>query len=205
MKMSLVIAFIGTKGSIVAGDRREITLLGDSPESDQFEEELYSGQITSDEAMLRRAREFELHLGLRDTKRKVQERQGILTGEVTDFEHGILRKRRLYVTTGRYVLADKEGQSFTIIQQGSASRFVVLGNHFTQQIANRCIGERWKSGGFNEAIELVQKIMQTASRLTASVSREYDLIETTATVDLEPIIEEDRKMLGSLGSDRILL
>jgi hypothetical protein len=190
--MSLVAAFIGISGSVVAGDMREIILWGDFPRSDRFEEELYSGQIRTDEEMHRRARELGIRLGVRDTKRKVWERDGVLIGEVSDFEHGLVRKRRLYVTTGRYALAEIEGSRFSLNQRGEASRFVVLGNPFTQQIANRCIRERWQSGGYIEAAHLVQEIMKEAARKSASVSREHVLLRTIDTVDLDPLIERDQ-------------
>ncbi|MDD1678172.1 MAG: DUF2121 domain-containing protein [Methanomicrobiales archaeon] len=191
--MSIVIAFIGKRGSVVAGDMREIILQGNSPESDQFEEELYSGRIVSDEAMLGRARELGVQLGIRDTKKKVREREDVLIGEISDFERGILRKRRLYITTGRFVLVEVEGHKITLLQQGEASRFVVLGNEITQQIAQDCITRRWKGGGFAEAILLIHEIMKTISRRTASVSKEYTLVRTIATVDIDTLIEQDRK------------
>jgi hypothetical protein len=191
--MSLVIAFIGIRGSVVAGDLREITLRGDSTGSDQFEEELYSGRIRTDEEMLHRAQELGIHLSIWDTKKKVRERDGILIGEVSDFERGITRKRRLYVTTGRYALVEIEGQQFTRIQRGEATRFVVLGSPFIQQITNEYIRDRWEGGGLPEAVLLVQEIMKAAARKSASVSREYLLVKTVSTIDLDPIIEQDQK------------
>jgi hypothetical protein len=191
--MSLVIAFIGTRGSVVGGDMREITLQEESPGSDQFEEELYSGRIRTDEEMTHRAQELGIHLGIRDTKKKVRERDGILIGEVSDFEHGIIRKRRLYVTTGRYALAEIESQQFIRIRRGEATRFVVLGSPFIQEVTNEYIRERWKSGGLAEAVHLVQEIMEAAARKSASVSREFLIVKTASTIDLEPIMEQDQK------------
>jgi hypothetical protein len=191
--MSLVIAFIGIRGSIMAGDMREIILWGDSSGSDQFEEELYSGRIRNDEGMQHRAHELGIQLRVRDTKAKVRDKDNILIGEVSDFERGVSRKRRLYVTTGRFALAAIEGPRFSLIQQGKAGRFVVLGNPFTQQIANQCIQEEWKGGGYGEAFHVIQHIMTATARKSASVSQKYVLIKTVDTIDLDPIIERDRK------------
>jgi hypothetical protein len=196
MSMSLVLAFIGSKGSVVAGDMREIILSGDLPDSDRFEEELYMGKIQTDEEMVHRAQELRLHLEMRDTKKKVLGRDGILIGEVSDFERGIVRKRRLYVTTGRYALAEIENRQFSRVQHGEAPRFVVLSNPFIQQIANQYIQKHWKGGGVAEAVQLIETIMKTAARKSASVSREITLEQTTTTVDLDPIIERDQKRPG---------
>jgi hypothetical protein len=190
--MSLVLAFIGKNGSVVAGDKREIALRGDAPGSDRFEEELYNGTIVSDEALRRRAEDFGIEIAIRDTKEKVQEREGILIGEITDFEQGILRRRRLYVTTGRFALAEMEGRKFSLLQQGEASRFVVLGNEIAQRIAHACIRERWKGGGLADAVILMRNIMETVSRRTASVSKEYTLIQTNSRSNIDRLIEQDR-------------
>jgi hypothetical protein len=191
--MSLVLAFIGIRGSVVAGDKREIILWGDPQGTDQFEKELYSGEINTDEQMQQRALALQVHLRVRDTKTKVWGRDGILIGEVSDFELGAIRKRRLYVTCGRYALAEIEGKRFVRVQHGEASRFVVLGNPFAQQIANRCIRERWKGGGDHEAAGLMETILKTVAEKSASVSQEYNLIRTPDTIDLEPILDRDRK------------
>jgi hypothetical protein len=191
--MSLVIGFIGSRGSVMAGDMREIILWGDSSAPDQFEEELYSGRIRTDEEMQRRAEELGVHLRVRDTNVKVRDRDNILIGEVSDFERGVVRKRRLYVTTGRFALAGIEGPKFSLMQRGEASRFVVLGNPFTQQIANQCIREGWRGGNYGEAVHLIQNIMTATAQKSASVSRKYVLIKTVDTIDLDPIIEQDRK------------
>ncbi len=191
--MSLVLAFIGTRGSVVAGDKREIVLWGDPQGTDQFEKELYSGEIGTDEQMLQRARALQVHLRVRDTKTKVWERDGILIGEVSDFEHGTIRKRRLYVTTGRYALAEMEGKRFVRVQYGEAGRFVMLGSPYAQQIANRCIRERWKGGGDREAAMLMEIILKMVAGKSASVSHGYSLVRTAETIDLEPILDQDRK------------
>lgn len=187
-----MIAFIGRKGSVVAGDMREITLQGPSVPTDMLEQELYSGQITTDEALLLRAHELGIHLRIRDTKKKVRERDGILIGEITDFERGVLRRRRLYVTTGRFALADIEGAEMTITQTGEGSKFVVLGNDITKRITYILLQEQWKNGSLADAIRIISDIMGTISQSTASVSRDYLLIETASIVDLEGVIDHDR-------------
>ncbi len=171
---------------------REIILWGEPSGSDQFEEELYSGIIRSDEEMRRRAQALGVHLRVRDDKIKVQKREGVLVGEVSDFERGVIRKRRLYVTTGRFALIEIEGEKFSRVQWGEAGRFVVLGGPFIQHLANRCIQDRWKGGGFHEALRLITEILQVAARYSPSVSPGHMLIQTVDTIDLEPVLKRDR-------------
>ncbi len=187
--MSLVIAYIGSGGSVVAGDMREIILWGDSAGSKQFEDELYSGRIGTDDEMHKRAASLGVHLRVRDTKRKVRERDDVLIGEVSDFEYGLSRRRRLYVTRGRYALVEIEGSKVTHVQRGEAGRFVVLGSPFIQQTAHQFIHEHWKGMGVQEASKLLADILALAARSSPSVSREYTILQTVRTVDLESLIE----------------
>ena len=55
--MSLIIAYIGKKGCVMAADKRKIGYFGDKEKLDTLEEELYSGAIESDDAFLKRAEE----------------------------------------------------------------------------------------------------------------------------------------------------
>ncbi|MDD1673829.1 MAG: DUF2121 domain-containing protein [Methanomicrobiales archaeon] len=194
--MSLVIAFIGSSGAAIAGDMREITFQGTSKELVQFEEELYSGVIKTDDALAERAQELGIHLRIRDSKEKIREQNGILVGEVSDFEGGVIRKRRMYVTTGRYALAEIEGPKLTVTSTGIESRFVILGNPVTQRIARDTIRDQWKEGTLSDAVRLIISIMETAARTTASVSKNYLLLQTTSMADIEAGIEEDTKLLS---------
>jgi len=56
--MSLVIAFIGARGAVMAGDTREIITRGDRIPTDTLEHELYSGGIVTDADLYKRAEEL---------------------------------------------------------------------------------------------------------------------------------------------------
>jgi len=56
--MSLVIAFIGIQGAVMAGDMREIITCGDRISTETLEHELYSGLIVTDDALKKRAGEL---------------------------------------------------------------------------------------------------------------------------------------------------
>jgi len=191
--MSLVIAFIGIRGAVMAGDMREIITRGDRMPSETLEHELYSGLIVTEDELRKRAGELGISLTIRDDKRKVIRRDGILVGEVSETEGGVTRKRRLYATAGEYALAGITDADLRLTGKGKASNFVVLGNQITQQIAHTCIQEHWKNGGVHDAIRILMLSMERASKATASVSGLYCLIHTPAKVSLSEVIGRDSR------------
>ena len=186
-----MIAFIGSKRAVIAGDKREIAFQGDPSATERLETELYSGQIVTDATLLRRAKELGILLRIRDTKDKIQERNGILIGEVSDFEGGILRKRRLYATMGKFALAELEGSHMEVIQEGEGSKFIFLGNDITKKIAYDLIQKEWKNGSLSDAVLVIRNIMEAAARKTASVSKTYEIRETHSRGDIRKLIEID--------------
>jgi hypothetical protein len=189
--MSLVIAFIGIQGAVMAGDMREIITLGDRESTETLEHELYTGLIVTDEDVKKRAGELGISLTIHDDKRKVTQRDGILVGEVSETEGGVTRKRRLYATAGEYTLAEITDTDLRLTGKGTASNFIVLGNQITKQIAHTCIQEHWKNGGMHDAIRIIILAMDRASKATASVSGAYTLIQTPVKVSLEAVIGRD--------------
>jgi hypothetical protein len=189
--MSLVIAFIGAHGAVMAGDLREITTRGDAIATQTLEQELYTGRIVTDADLKRRAEELGIALSIRDDKRKVRPRDGILVGEVSESEGGALKKRRLYATGGEYALAEVIGSEIRMSGSGKAGNFVVLGNQITQQISHACIREHWKNGTITDAIRIIILSMERASAATASVSALYTVIQTPVRISLSEVIERD--------------
>ena len=189
--MSLVIAFIGIQGAVMAGDTREIITIGDEISTEILEHELYSGLLITDDDVKKRAIDLGISLTINDDKRKVTQRNGTLVGEVSETKCGVTKKRRLYATAGEYVLAEVTGSTVHVTGKGTASNFVVLGNEITQQIAHACIREQWKNGGMQDAIRIIMLSMKRASDATASVSGLYNLINSTMKISLSEGIERD--------------
>jgi hypothetical protein len=187
-------AFIGGKGAVMAGDRREITFRGDRSSMERLEEELYKGAIVTDGELWGRAGELGVQLAIRDDKVKVREEGGVLVGEVTSLEGGVLRRRRLYASGGSYAILDIEAGIITPRGSGGAGNFVVLGNEKTKAVAHRCIREKWRDGTIEDAEALIARAMGLASRETASVSRDHLLLRTGERADVRRLVERD---LGS--------
>jgi hypothetical protein len=191
--VSLVIAFIGKQGAVMAGDTREIITIGDEISTEILEHELYSGLLITDEDVKKRAGDLGLFLTINDDKRKVTQRNGMLVGEVSETKCGVTRSRRLYVTAGEYVLTEVTGSTVHVTGKGTASNFVVLGNEITQRIAHACIREQWNHGGMQDAIRIIMLAMKRASDATASVSGLYNLINSTEKISLSEGIERDTR------------
>lgn len=177
----------------MAGDLREIRFHGDPLSEQLLEEELYDGQIVTDTQLTKRAQELGVYLEIHDTKQKVTERNNILTGEVSSRQGGNTQRRRLYAAAGDYAIVDIEGTTVTERHRGKGSNFVVLGNTITKQIAHGIIRERWKNGTLADAITLIVQIMETASQTTASVSRQFILVQTASLGDITHLLEQDRE------------
>jgi hypothetical protein len=189
--MTLVIAFVGRSGAVMAGDMREITFLGDPASMEALERELYTGLIATEEALLQRATELGVRLAIRDDKVKVTERAGVLVGEVTSLERGLLRKRRIYASGGTYAIVDTGDSAPVPRGRGGAGSFVVLGNEKAKAIAHRIIRERWKNGGLADAVEIIIRSLEQASAETPTVGRRFILIQTAEKADLGKVMDGD--------------
>ncbi len=192
--MTLVIAFIGKNGAVMAGDLREITFAGDLPNREKLEKELYSGAIVTDEELAKKAQEFGVCITVTDCKSKISERDGILVGEVSSFEGGVVKKRRVYASAGNYAIAELRDAEITLTSHAKGSNLIVLGNEFTKQVANKCFTDNWtKKSTFQDAVKILMLCMETSARKTASVSKQYFLIQTTSNVDVLKVVEEHMK------------
>ena len=78
--MTLVMAYIGKQGAVMAGDMREIAFRGDESRIEELECELYNGSIASDNDLLERAGEIGVAIQVRTTKPKSRSRTGCSSG-----------------------------------------------------------------------------------------------------------------------------
>jgi hypothetical protein len=192
--MTLVIAFIGKNGAVMTGDLREITFEGDKLDRERLEKELYSGAIVTDEELVKKAEEFGVGITVTDRKSKVSERNGVLMGEVSSVEGGVVKKRRLYASAGNYAITELRDVEIILTSHGKGSNFIAFGNEFTKQVANKCFKDNWtKKSNFQDAVKILMLCMETAARKTASVSKQFFLIQTALNVDVLKVVEEDLK------------
>lgn len=194
--MSLVIAFVGAHGAAMAGDMREISFGGEPGAVEALEKELYGGGIPDEAALHRRAAALGVPLRIRDDRVKVKDRGGILVGAVGERDGTAVRARRLYAAAGRYALIDVEDGRVTGRSTGGAGSFVVLGNEAAKQVARRCITDGWKNGTLEDAIRILIRTLEEASRASPTVSRAFILVQTRSTADPARLLEDDLKAPG---------
>lgn len=191
--MTLVIAFIGKNGAVMAGDMREITFEGEKADREKLEKELYSGSLVTDEELAKKAEELGVKIEVTDCKEKVSERKGVLVGEVSSTEGGIVKKRRLYASAGNYAIAELINTEMTLTSQGNGSNFIAFGNEFTKQVANKCFKDHWtKKSNLQDAVKILILCMETASRKTASLSKQFMIVQTSSNTDVLKVVEKDR-------------
>lgn len=191
--MTLVIAFIGKQGAVMAGDMREIAFGGEDSLIEELERELYDGSIASDRELAERADEIGVTIQVRDDKTKVSQRDGVLVGEVTETEGAKTSRKRVYATKGSYAIAEAADSRLRVMQKGRASNFVVLGNEVTKRVANQCIQGMWEEGTIQDALRLIMLTMQIAASVTASVSRTFVLVHTDIVADISSAIAKDSR------------
>lgn len=192
--MSLVIAFIGKNGAVMAGDMREISFQGEKSEREKLEKELYCGSLVTEDELAKKAEELKVKISVTNFKNKVSESNGILIGEVSSFEDGVLKIRRLYASAGNYAIAELRNSELTLISHGKGSNFIAFGNEFTKQIADKCFQDNWtKKSNFQDAVKIIKLCMESAARKTASVSKQFNLVQTTLSNDVLIAVEKDRQ------------
>lgn len=174
--MSLIICYVGSRGTVIIGDKRRIGFLGDEKRRELLEEELYSGSLKTQEQMMKRAAELGINLKITDDSLKVHEIGEVLVGEVrfkTPFE---TKRKRIYATTGSYSIIELLGSKIKKINSGNTS-IIVFGNKITKEMANKFLKKHWKEKINLELVgKIFEQVMIDVAQLTPSVSHEYDLL-----------------------------
>jgi hypothetical protein len=186
--MSLILLFKSKRGAIISSDKRVIDFYPAS-KSDNLEEELYNGDIKTDYELKKRAEELGVNISIRDNKKKITSKGGVLIGQVTSFEQRELKLRRVYSVPGYYLIIDVvKGKVERTEEDGSA--FVILGNKITKREAYATIKREWSGkADMVEIEEVIKKAMENCSNKTASVSKEYDMLVSAESVGKERVME----------------
>ena len=95
--MSLIIAYIGKKGCVIAADKRRIAFFGEKENRELLEADMYSGDITSDEELYKRAEELDVVLKISDDASKVRTVEDVALGEVTTRGSMETKRKRIYL------------------------------------------------------------------------------------------------------------
>lgn len=201
--MSLIIAYVGKKGCVMAADKRRIAYFGNKENREQLEEELYSGSITNDDELKKRASQLDITLKISDDATKIRFIEDVVVGEVSSKGTQEVKRKRVYGTTNGYQIIELLGSEITSTQKGSKA-IVIFGNKISKSIANDLISKRWKSNvSLKYTGDIFEEVLKTISEKTPSLGKKYDIFikkadytEEEAQNRLNDTIERDVKLLG---------
>ncbi|MCQ2970075.1 hypothetical protein SAMN05216439_1848 [Methanobrevibacter gottschalkii] len=200
--MSLIIAYIGKKGCVMAADKRRIGYFGDKKNLDLLEEELYEGSIGNDEEFLARASELGISIKITDDANKLKTVGNCIRGEVSTKGTLETKRRRIYGTTNGYQIIELLG-SDTKSRNAGENGIVIFGNNFAKQLAHNLISKKLKgSKSLRYMGEVFEDILKEVSSKTPTVGKNIDVLmqqpdfnKTEAQKHLNLTIDHDIKVL----------
>ena len=200
--MSLIIAYIGKKGCVMASDKRKIGYFGNKENLDELETELYGGTISSDEEFLKRAEELGISVKVTDDANKIRVVGNAVCGEVSSKGALETKRRRVYGTTNGYQLVKLVG-SETVSRTYGEKGIIIFGNNFAKKQAETLINRYWKSSQSLKYMgEIFEKILSEISTKTPTVSDNFDVLiqspnftPSEAQKHLNITIDQDIKLL----------
>lgn len=187
--MSLIITYVGSKGCVMAGDKRSIGFLGDKNQRELLEEDLYSGKIKTTDQLLKRAGQLDITLKITDNGEKVRNLGKVLVGEVKVRATHETKRKRIYATTNGYHQVELLGSKIKDAKSGKTS-IVIFGNKLTQEIANKHLKKYWKSKiSLEEVGKIFKNVLEDVAKVTPSVSPEYDIFIVHPQMDHKEAME----------------
>lgn len=200
--MSLIIAYISEKGCIMAGDKRRIAFFGDADKRKKLEEELYSGDIKTQEELEKKAKDADITLKITEDAVKVRSIGDVLVGEVSSKTPFESRRKRLYATTNGYEILELKGSEVIKCESGEKA-IIIFGNKLTKGMANDIIASKFKASLSLKYIgEIFEYVISEIAKETPSLGSECDVLIKSPKLDvsqakefLDETIKVDIKVL----------
>ena len=200
--MSLIIAYIGKKGCVMAADKRKIGYFGDKENLEILEQELYNGDISSDGEFKRRADELGISVKITDDATKLKIVGNCVRGEVSTKGTFETKRRRVYGTSNGYQLVELVGSEVTSRTSGKTG-IVIFGNNFAKKMAERLISKRLKpSSSLKSKGEMFEEILREVAAKTPTVGINCDVLKQDEQIVQQSIeIELAKKIIndGDIG------
>lgn len=201
--MSLIIAYVGKKGCVMASDKRRIAYFGDKDKREELEEEIYSGAIKSDDELYKRAAELDIVVKITEDSNKLRDIGDVLVGEVSSKSTFETRRKRIYGTTNAYQIIELLGSDLRNADKGEKA-IILFGNKVTKAIANKILDKKWKSDiSLKYMGDIFENILKDVSKRTPSIGKKYDVMiknpsftTKQAQDHLDEVIKRDIKLLG---------
>lgn len=206
--MSLIIAYVGKKGCVMASDKRKIGYFGDKENLEKLEDELYNGTITNDSDFLIRANELDISIKITDDANKLKNIANTVRGEVSTKGTFETKRRRIYGTTNGYQIIELLGSN-TESRKAGDSGIIIFGNQFAKQQAETLIKRKWKpSLSLRYMGDIFHGIIEEVSSKTPTVGSNIDVLiqqpdfdKTEAQKHLNSTIDNDIKVLVKFRQD----
>ena len=200
--MSLIIAYVGKKGCVMASDKRKIGYFGDKENLRILENELYSGKLATDDEFLARAEELSISIKITDDATKLKKVGNTIRGEVSTKGTFETRRRRIYGTTNGYQMLKLLG-SETEKRNAGKSGLIIFGYDFAKRMAETLIQRKWKASlSLRYMGEIFQSIVEEVASKTPTVGKKVDVMmqqpkynESEAQKHLNITIDHDIKVL----------
>ncbi len=200
--MSLIIAYVGKKGCVMASDKRKIGYFGDKENLRILENELYDGKLATDDEFLARAEELSISIKITDDATKLKKVGNTIRGEVSTKGTFETRRRRIYGTTNGYQILKLLG-SETEKRNAGKSGLIIFGNDFAKRMAETLIQRKWKASlSLRYMGEIFQSIVEEVASKTPTVGKKVDVMmqqpkynESEAQKHLNITIDHDIKVL----------
>lgn len=200
--MSLIIAYIGKKGCVMASDKRRIAYFGNKDNRELLENELYTGKITSDEELYKRANELKVSLKITDDASKLKTIENVIMGEVSTKGSFETKRKRIYGTTMGYQIVQLIGSEI-ISKEKNDKAIVLFGNKRSKALAEKLINQKWKpSISLKFMGDVFEEILKEVSNQTPSVGKDFDVLIKNPKFDsvsaqkyLDEVIDRDVKLL----------
>jgi len=174
--MSLIVTYIGSKGCIIAGDKRRIGFYGSPNAREALEDELYAGNIKTEEELIKIAEKTGINLKISDDITKIREMDNVLVGEVISRATHETKRKRIYAISGAYSMVELTGSNIDTVKSGGRS-IIVYGNKYTQELAEKTIKKLWKPKmKFVDVERIIETVMNEVAKSTPSVSDDFDII-----------------------------
>ena len=206
--MSLIIAYVGKKGCVMASDKRKIGYFGDKQNLKTLEDELYDGKISTDDDFLKRAGELGISIKITDDATKLKIIGNTIRGEVSTKGTFETRRRRIYGTTNGYQIIELLG-SDTESRKAGEKGVIIFGNDYAKKMAETLIQRKWKaSQSLRYMGEIFQAILEEVASRTPTVGKNVDVLMQQPKFDssqaqrhLNITIDHDIKVLTKFRQD----
>lgn len=172
--MSLIIAYVGKKGCVMASDKRRIAYFGNKRQA--LEDELYDGSITTDEELYQRSKELDVPIKISDDADKIRVVGNTVRGEVSTKGTHETKRKRIYGTTNGYQIVELIG-SETKSRQAGEKGIILFGNDFAKRQAETLIQRRWKASHSLRLMgDIFEEILSDIAQKTPTIGKEFDVL-----------------------------